>query len=73
MKPVIHLRVHSANHVRPCFVNRAVDHEGRLVDSLVAPDNFAIVVNQNQITRLDMAKVLPKGIDPVNEADDRLI
>ena len=47
--PVHRVGVRSGHDVGPGRVHLRVDHEGRLVDRLVALDDVAVVVDQNEI------------------------
>lgn len=58
------LRVYSADHIRTCLMNSAMDHKGRLVHGAITPNNLAFMVHKNKVTRLDVAKVFSQRIDP---------
>src|ERR1700686_4069855 len=62
--PVHGMRVRSGNHVRACSVYLRVNCKGRSIYRMLALDDLAMMVYQNQIRRADLAEVHPKGVHP---------
>jgi hypothetical protein len=58
------MRVRSGNHVRACRVYLRMNRERRSIYRMLALDDLALMVHQNQVGRADLPEVHPEGIHP---------
>jgi hypothetical protein len=56
--------VRSCDYVRACRMYPRVNRECRDVNGMVALDDFASMIYQNQIRDANLTEVHPKGINP---------
>src|ERR1700726_1485186 len=62
--PIHRMRVRSGNHVRACSVYLRVNRKRRSIYRMLALDDLAAMVHQNQIRRADLAEVHPERVHP---------
>jgi hypothetical protein len=58
------VRMSGSNDIGTRMVNARVNRESRDVDRIIALDNFALGIHQDQVGSADMPKVDSEGIDP---------
>jgi hypothetical protein len=58
------MRVRSRNHVRACGVHLRVNRKRSSVYRIFALDDLAMMIHQNQVRRVDLAEMHPKGVHP---------
>jgi len=54
----------SGNHIRLRSMNPRVDGKGGGVDRIISSDDFALVIDQNQVEDANLPKMHTKRIDP---------